>query len=86
MILITNNNKKTSLQLALGYLERLILRPHTILTPYIPQMLHIYMQVLRQTRQSVAVQRDGASRLAQKIPIIALPKCVFELVLLPKWP
>ncbi len=38
------------------------------------------------TRQSVAVQRDGASRLAKKIPIIALPKCVFELFLLQKWP
>ncbi len=38
------------------------------------------------TRQSVAVQRDGASRLAKKIPIIRLPKCVFELFLLQKWP
>ncbi len=30
------------------------------------------------TRQSVAVQRDGASRLAKKIPIIALPKCILD--------
>ncbi len=31
------------------------------------------------TRQSVAVQRDGASRLAKKIPIKTLRECIFEL-------
>ncbi len=36
------------------------------------------------TRQSVAVQCDGAFRLAQKIPIITLRECIFELFLLKK--
>ena len=31
---------------------------------------HIQANILNITRQSVAVQRDGASRLAKKIPII----------------
>ena len=36
-------------------------------------------RLYKRTRQSVAVQRDGASRMAKIIPIIALGKCIFEL-------
>ncbi len=41
---------------------------------------------LPKTRQSVAVQRDGASRLAKKIPMITLREYIFELFLLKKVP
>ncbi len=61
--------------------ERVVHRAGMVkLIPFPGLGLHI------KTRQSVAVQRDGASRLAKKIPIAALPKCIFELFLLQKWP
>ncbi len=64
--LLTLSDLEMSKSRSLGF-QSLISRKRAELGP----------MLLLTTRQSVAVQRDGASRLAPKIPIITLRECIF---------